>query len=128
MQAHFVARSMCNGEAMKGLWPADFEKPEEEPGEGRHWTDHEDAGWKAGSDGFETVADRMVEKLGLEGDEEISWGGACRKVEVFTKEIGSKDTSIEEWEKRIQETTMAGDYDVEFTNGSKLENGKTGAG
>ena len=66
MQARFVARSMCNGEAMKGLWPGDFEKSEEEQGEGRHWTDHEDSGWKTGTDGFETVADRMVEKLGLE--------------------------------------------------------------
>ena len=37
--------------------------------------------------------DHMVEKLRLEGDKEISWGGACRKVEVFTKEIGSKDMS-----------------------------------
>ena len=52
-------------------------------------------------------------------------GGACRKVEVFTKEIGSKDTSKEKWEKRIQETTMADNYDVAFTDGSKLENGKT---
>ena len=36
--------------------------------------------------------------------------------------------SKEMWEKRIQETTMAGNYDVAFTDGSKLEDGKTGAG
>ncbi len=51
---------------MEGLWPANFEKSEEENGRGRHWTDHEDCGWKAGSNGFKTVADRMVEKLGLD--------------------------------------------------------------
>ena len=128
MQARFVARSMCNASAMEGLWPADFEKSEEENGRGRHWTDHEDCGWKAGSDGFETVADRMVEKLGLEGDEEISWGGACGKVEVYTKDIGNKDMSKEKWEERIKDTTMVGDYDLAFTDGSKLEDGKTGAG
>lgn len=72
MQARFVARSMCNRAAMEGLWPVDFSKSEEEPGEGWHWTDHEDSGWKEGKDGFETVADRMVGKLGLEGEEEIS--------------------------------------------------------
>ena len=94
----------------------------------RHWTDHEDSGWKTGTDGFETVADRMVGRLGLEGDEEISWVGGCRKTEVFTKEIGSKAMRKEEWEKRIQETAMAGDYDSAFTDGSKLEDGKTGAG
>ena len=112
MQARFVARSKCNGSAMEGLWPADFEKSEEETGRGRHWTDHEDCGWKAGSDGFETVADRMVEKLGLEGDEEISWGGACGTVEFFTKEIGNKDMNKDRWEERIKETTMAGNYDL----------------
>ncbi len=83
---------MGDGAAMEGLWLADFEKLEEEQGEGRHWTDNEDSGWKTGMDRFETVADRMVEKLGLEGNEEISRGVACRKVEVFTKEIGSKNT------------------------------------
>ena len=57
---------------MEGLWPPDFEKSEEEVGNIRHRTDHEDSGWKARTDGFETVADRMVQKLGLEGDEEIS--------------------------------------------------------
>ena len=47
---------------MEGLWPRDFERSQEEVGEGRHWTDYEDSGWKAGTDDFETVADRMVEK------------------------------------------------------------------
>ena len=65
MEARFVARSIYNSSAMEGLWPVDFEKSEEENGRGRPWTDHEDCGCKAGSDGFETVADRMVEKLGL---------------------------------------------------------------
>ena len=65
IQARFVARSMCDGEAMEGLWPADFQKSKEEQGEERHWTDHEDSEWKTGVDGFETVVDRMVEKLGL---------------------------------------------------------------
>ena len=36
MQAWFMARSMCNGLAMEGLWPADFEKSEEKNGRGRH--------------------------------------------------------------------------------------------
>ena len=71
MQARFVARSMCDGAAMEGLWPAGFEKSEEEQVEGRHWTVHEDSGWKTGMDEFETVADRMLEKLGLEGNKEI---------------------------------------------------------
>ena len=44
MQARFVSRSMCDRSAMEGLWPADFEKSEEEQEEGRHWTDHEDSG------------------------------------------------------------------------------------
>ncbi len=49
-------------------------------------------------------------------------------MEVFTREIGSKDPSKEGWEKNIQEATMAEDYDVAFTDGSKLEKGNTGAG
>ena len=57
---------------MEGLWPVDFEGSQEERGAGRHWMDHEVSGWPVGTDGFETVADRMVEKLELEGGEEIS--------------------------------------------------------
>ena len=34
----------------------------------------------------------------------------------------------EKWEERIKDTTMVGDYDLAFTDGSKLEDGKTGAG
>ena len=57
MQARFAARSMGNLATMEGLWPADFEGSQEERGAGRHWTDHEDSGWPAGTDGFKTVAD-----------------------------------------------------------------------
>ena len=70
----------------------------------------------------------MVQKLGLEGDEEISWGGACQKVEVFTAEIRDKNTSRNRWEENIKDTTMGGDYNLAFTDGSKQEDGKTGAG
>ena len=64
----------------------------------------------------------MVSRLGLEGDE------VSQKVEVLSKEIGSKDMNKQRWEERIKEVTMAGDYDLAFTDGSKLEDGKTGAG
>ena len=77
---------------------------------------------------FETLAYCMLENLGLEGDEEIWLGVACRKVEVYTREIGNMDTSKEKWKERIKEITMAGDYVLAFTDGSKLEDGKTGAG
>ena len=128
MQARFVARSICDETEIEGLWPPHFEKSEEEPGKGRHWTDHKDSGWKAGVYGFETVADRMVQKLRLEGDEEISWGGACQKVKVFSTEIGDKNTNRNRWEENIKDKTMGGDYDLAFTDGSKQEDGKTGAG
>ena len=36
--------------------------------------DHKDSGWPARTNGFETVADRIVEKLELEGGEVISFG------------------------------------------------------
>ncbi len=128
IQACFVARSMCDGIAMEGLWPPDFEKSEEKLGKGRDWTDHEDSKWKAGTDGFGTVAVRMVQKLGMEGDKEISWGGACQKVEVFSTEIGDRNTNRNRWEVKIKETIMGEDYNLAFMNGSKQEDGRTGAG
>ena len=70
----------------------------------------------------------MVGKLGLDGSEEVSWGGHCRKVRVFTNEVGNKKMRREQWEEKIKEVTMGGDYDVAFTNGSKLEGGETGSG
>ena len=44
------------------------------------------------------------------------------------KEIVNKDTSKEKWEEAIKGAIMAGNYDVAFTDGSKLKDGKTGAG
>ena len=123
-QARFVARSMANPVAVEELGPGDFEKSQEEMGEGRHWTDHEDSGWKAGTDGFETVADRMM----LGGNEEISWGGTNRKAKVFTPKIGNKKINKRQWEERIKYITVEGEYDLAFTDGSKLERGETGAG
>ena len=128
MQARFVARSMTDPTAIRGLWPRDFKKSQEEVGKGGHWTDHEDSGWKAGLDGFEMVADRMVGRLGLDGGEEVSWGGPCSKVEVFTYDVDNKRMGKEQWEERVKEITMGGGYDVAFTDGSKLDNGDTGAG
>ena len=109
IQAPFVARSLGNPTAMEGLWPADFGGSQEERRAGRHWTDHEDSGWLARTDCFETVADRMVEKLGLEGGEEISWGGTCRTVKVLTNKVGSRKMSKEQWEERIKDITMGED-------------------
>ena len=57
MQARFVVKSLENPAAMEGLWPTDFEGSQEEIGAGRYWTDHEDSGWAAKTDGSETVAD-----------------------------------------------------------------------
>ena len=31
----------------------------------------------------------MVEKLELEGGEEISWGGICKTVKVLTNKVGN---------------------------------------
>ena len=81
-----------------------------------------------GTDGFETVADRMVQKLELEGGEEISWGGTCRRVKVLTNKVGTGKMSKKQWEERIRDITMGGNYDLAFTDGSKLEDGKAGAG
>ena len=116
MQPSFVARSMCDGTAIEGLRPPDFEKSEDELGKGRHWTDREYSGRKAGTDGFETVADCIVNKLGLESDEEISWGGAFQKVEVFSTEIGDKNMNRNRWEEKIKDTTMGGEYDLALTD------------
>ncbi len=122
IQARFVARSLGNPVGMEGLWPADFEGSQEERGAGRHCTNHEDSGWPATTDGFETVADRIVEKLELEGGEEISWSGTCRTVKILTNKVGNRKMS------KKQDITMGGDYDLAFTDGSKLEDGKAGAG
>ena len=113
MQARFVARTMCDGSAMEGLWPADFEKSEEESGRERHWTDHEDCGWKAGSDGFETVADCIVERLGLEGMKifhgEVlaeKWKSSQKKLETKTQERGEHTTLITEGGARQKVSTQ----------------------
>ena len=77
--------------------------------------------------GFETVGDFMVQKLGLKGDEGISWGGACRRVRTCNIELGSKRSSKEGWEEGIKRETMGGDYDLALTAGSELEGAKVGA-
>lgn len=48
-------------------------------------------------------------------------------MEIFTEENGNKDTNKRGWEKSIKVVTMAGDYELAFTNGSKQDDGKTGA-
>ena len=121
-------RSLCTPWSTKALLPESLQKSEEQNGTGRYWTDYENHRWKPGSDGFETVVDRMMEKLGLEGDEEISYGEAYGNMEVDANEIGSKNMSKEKWKKRIQNTTIGGDYDLAFKFGSKQQDGKTGAG
>ncbi len=60
--------------------------------------------------------------------EEVSWGGSCRTVRVLTNKVGNKKMRKEQWEERIKDVTMGGDYDVAFTDGSKLEGGETGSG
>ena len=69
----------------------------------------------------------MAGRLGLDGSEEVSWGGPCSKVEVFTYNVGNKNMGMEQWEERIKEVTMGGNYDMAFTDGSKLDDNKTGA-
>ncbi len=128
MQARFVVRILGNPGAMEGLWPVDFEGSQEERGVGRHWTDHEDSRWLVGTDGFETVADRMVEKLELEGGEEISWSRTYRRIKVLTNKVGNGKMSKKQWEEKISDITMGGNYDLALTDGSKLEDGKAGAG
>ena len=102
---------------MEGLRLADFESSQKEIGAGRHWTDHEDSGWAARTDGFEKVAGRMVEKLELEGGEEILWVGTCKIIKVLTDKVGSQNMSKEQWEERIKDITMWGDYDLAFMDG-----------
>ena len=97
-------------------------------GEGRHWTDHEDKGWRRYSDGFETFADRMVEKLGLERGEAILWGEACKTVSIANTEVGNTNMSKKQWGERIKETTMGGDYDLASKDGTKLDNGQARSG
>ena len=128
MQARFVARSLGNPAAMEGLWPADFEGSQEERGAGRHWTYQEDSGWPARTDGFVLVADRIFEKLEMEGGEEILWGGTYRTVKVLTNKVGRRKMIKKQWEERNKDITMRGDYDLAFTDGSKLEDGKAGVG
>ena len=48
----------------------------------------------------------MVERLELEGEEAISWGGTCRTVKALTDKIGSKNMSKEQWEGRNRDITM----------------------
>ena len=73
---------------------------------------------------LKTVADRMVEKLGLGGQELISWGGACRTNKVFTREIGNKKMNRNMWEEEIKVVTMGGDYDLAFTDGGREDRGR----
>ena len=42
-------------------------------------------------------------------------------MEVFTTEIGDRNMSRNRWEENIKNTTMGGDYDLAFTDGSKQE-------
>ena len=52
----------------------------------------------------------------------------CRTVKFLTNKVGSRKMSNEQWEERIKDITMGGDYDLAFTDGSKLEDGMAGAG
>ena len=50
------------------------------------------------------------------------------RVKVLTDKVGSRKMSKEQWEERIKDIPMGGDYDLAFTDGSKLEDEKAGAG
>ena len=79
-------------------------------------------------DGFTTVAGCMVEKLKLDGGEGISWGGTCRTVTIIINKMSSRNCNKGQWEQKIKDTMMGGDYDLAFIDGSKLEDGKAGSG
>ncbi|KAF8451473.1 hypothetical protein BDZ91DRAFT_802698 [Kalaharituber pfeilii] len=62
-----------------------------------------------------------------EEEEEISWGGECEKVEVECAErLGRKKERREEWETSIEEDGRG--RAVLFSDGSKVEDSKVGAG
>ena len=44
-------------------------------------------------------------------DFRTEWGGSCRKVRVFTNEVGNKKMGKEQREEKIKEATVGGDYD-----------------
>ena len=43
--------------------------------------------------------------------------------QILTNEVGNKKMKKEQWEERVKDGAMGGDYDVAFTDGSKLERG-----
>ncbi len=47
---------------------------------------------------------------------------------IATTEVGNKNTNKKQWEERIKETTTGGDYDLTFTDESKLDNSKARSG
>ena len=83
----------------------------------------------AGRDGYTSVASRMLAQLGLEENEDLSWGGTCPKTEIqeIQLELGGMDDKIW-WETQLQDEEVTEGRRLVYSDGSMLEDGKVGGG
>ena len=132
-QARFVARSMADPSGVGDMWPKSARLENKEDGErGRDWRDKA-IRWMPeeykGRDGYTSVASRMLAQLGLEGDEELSWGGGCPTVEIreVQLELGGRDNKLW-WESQLHDEEVTEERLLAYSDGSMLEDGKVGGG
>ena len=82
-----------------------------------------------GHDGYTSTASRMIAQLGLEENEELSWGDRCPKVEIqaINLELGGTDDR-KWWETRLQDEEVMERRRLVFSDGSMLEDKRVGGG
>ena len=82
-----------------------------------------------GHDGYTSIASRMVAQLGLEENEELSWGGECPKVEIQEIDLELGGTNDKKWwETWLQDKEVTEGRRLVFSDRSRLEDGRVGGG
>ena len=128
-----MARSMADPSGVGDMWPKSARPDNEDNGEeGRDWRD-KSIWWMPeehkGRDGYTSVASRMIAQLGLEENEELSWGGKCYESEIqeVDLELGGSDDK-RWWESRLQDEEVTEGRKLVYLDGSMLEDGRVGGG
>ena len=132
-QVKFVARSMADPSGVGDMCPKSVRSENEENREeGRDWRD-KSIRWMPkehkGRDGYTLTASRMIAPLGLEENEELSWGDRYLKVEIQEINLELGGTGDRKWwQTRLQDEEVTKRRRLVFSDGSMLENGRVGRG